>query len=35
MLMSDVVIEYAQSLEKPISPVTEGRITIVGGIDIE
>ena len=35
MLMSDVVIEYAQSLGQPISPVTEGRITIVGGIDVE
>ena len=35
MLMSDVVIEYAQSLGGPISPTTEGRITIIGGIDIE
>ena len=35
MLMSDVVIEYAQSLGAPISPTTEGRITIIGGIDIE
>ena len=34
MLMSDVVIEYAQSFGEPISPKTEGRITIVGGIDI-
>lgn len=35
MLMSDIVIEYAQSLGGAISPTVEGRITIVGGIDIE
>ena len=35
MLISDIVIEYAQSLEGPISPKLENRITIIGGIDIE
>ena len=35
MLMSDIVIEYAKSLGSPISPKTEGRITIIGGIDIQ
>ena len=35
MLMSDVVIEYAQSLGEAITPTTDGRITIVGGIDIQ
>ncbi len=32
MLMSDVVIEYAQSLTEPVSAETSGRITVVGGI---
>ena len=35
MLMSDIVIEYTKSLGSPISPKTEGRITIIGGIDIQ
>ena len=35
MLMSDIVIEYAKSLGTPISPKTENRITIIGGIDIQ
>jgi hypothetical protein len=33
--MSDIVIEYAKSLGSPISPKTENRITIIGGIDIQ
>jgi len=32
MLMSDIVIEYAQSLTGPVSSETSGRITVVGGI---
>ncbi|MCQ2982011.1 MAG: 5'-nucleotidase C-terminal domain-containing protein [Treponemataceae bacterium] len=32
MLMSDVVIEYAQSLTEPVSAETSGRITVIGGI---
>ncbi|MCQ2613046.1 MAG: 5'-nucleotidase C-terminal domain-containing protein [Treponemataceae bacterium] len=32
MLMSDAVVEYAQSLGAPLSPVTDGRITVIGGV---
>lgn len=31
MQLSDIVIEYAQTLEQPVMPETDGRITIVGG----
>ena len=34
MLISDVVIEYAKSFEATVTPTTDGRITIIGGIDI-
>lgn len=34
MLLSDVVYSYVKSLKEPISPKTDGRIKIIGGIDI-
>ena len=34
MLISDVVVEYAKSFEATVTPTTDGRITIIGGIDI-
>ena len=33
MLLSDIVIEYAQTLAQPVMPETDGRITIVGGAE--
>lgn len=35
MLMSDVVIEFAQTLGDALSPVTDGRITVIGGISLD
>ena len=35
MLMSDVVIDYAKTFKTAISPTTDERIIIIGGIDIE
>ena len=35
MLISDVVIDYAKTFKTAISPTTDERITIIGGIDIE
>ncbi|MGI5172840.1 5'-nucleotidase C-terminal domain-containing protein [Treponema sp. OMZ 840] len=32
MLLSDVVIDYVQTLVQPIVPKTDGRITIIGGM---
>lgn len=31
ILMSDVVVEYAKTLPQPITPMTDGRITVIGG----
>lgn len=31
MLLSDVVIEYVQTLSQPVSPVLDGRLTVVNG----
>ncbi len=33
MLLSDVVIDYVQTLPQPVAPATDGRITIVGGVE--
>jgi 5'-nucleotidase/UDP-sugar diphosphatase len=35
MLISDIVIDYAKTFKTAISPTTDERITIIGGIDIE
>ena len=35
MLISDVVIDYAKTFKTAISPTTNERIIIIGGIDIE
>lgn len=32
LLLSDVVIEYVQTLSQPVAPVLDGRITIVNGV---
>lgn len=34
ILMSDVVVEYAKTLPQPIAPITDGRITVIGGMDL-
>ncbi len=35
MLMSDIVIWYAETLPQPIAPAVDGRITVVGGVILE
>lgn len=32
MLLSDVVIDYVQTLSQPVAPVLDGRLTVVGGV---
>jgi 5'-nucleotidase/UDP-sugar diphosphatase len=34
LLLSYVVIEALQSLGEPVSPTTDGRITVIGGVDV-
>ncbi|MDR1866741.1 MAG: 5'-nucleotidase C-terminal domain-containing protein [Treponema sp.] len=33
MLINDIVIEYAKTLPQPVEPTTDGRITVIGGIE--
>lgn len=33
MLLSDVVIEYVKTLSQPVMPETDGRITVIGGVE--
>lgn len=35
LLMSDIVIDYVQSLPSPITPKTDGRINIIGGLKLD
>ncbi|MBQ9495223.1 MAG: 5'-nucleotidase C-terminal domain-containing protein [Treponema sp.] len=32
MLLSDVFIEYVRNLPQPVTPTTDGRITVIGGV---
>ena len=32
MLLSDVVIDYVQTLSQPVEPILDGRLTIVNGV---
>jgi 5'-nucleotidase/UDP-sugar diphosphatase len=33
MTLTDVVIDYVQTLPQPVQPATDGRITVIGGVD--
>jgi hypothetical protein len=32
VLLSYVVAEYIKSLQAPVEPVTDGRLTVIGGV---